>query len=167
MEKYGWIIICILTLLSCKEEKKKPYSPPENIKELISGSTSKTWKLAKRYNGKTRMNMGDCFLGYLQTFTSVGTVRDNNSEQPNCGSSLEGKWSVLKDSLGYSYIRIESPQIPELMGVEQVYKDFRIFYASKDSLHLSFIHMQYGTQRRISDYLVEASVVVPDRDFHF
>lgn len=84
----------------------------------------------------------------------------------NCGNSLVGSWSVVRDSLGFWYIRIESDQTPDLMGIEESYKDFKIFYIDTDSLHLSFIHRQFGKKRRISDYLVRESISIEDRDFH-
>lgn len=164
--------ISILALMcfsfnSCDKQKKKPYQPTSNLKELIAGDSLKTWKIAKRYNGKTRMNMGDCFLKYRQSFFSNGGVSDNNEDQSNCGSSLIGAWSIIKDSASYTYIRIISDDIPELLNIEENYKDFRVFYASEDSLHIYFIHTQYGQERRISDYLVQEEVSVPNRNFHF
>lgn len=167
MQKYAYLSIIIFLLSSCLEQEQAPYRPPESIKELIAGSTSKTWKLAKRYNGENRMNMGDCFLSYKQTFSIDGSVNDNNGAFTNCGPSLLGQWTIVKDSLGYSHIRISSKQIPELMGTKENFKDFRIFYASQDSLHISFVHKQYGTQRRISDYLVNENAAIADRDFHY
>lgn len=167
MKMYIYVCIIALLITSCSKKIKEPYSPPDNLKELIAGDSLKVWKLAKRYNGKTRMNMGDCFLSYRQTFKSDGFVRDNNSEQSDCGPSLEGAWTIVKDSIGITHIRITSEQIPELMGIAENYKDFKVFYASKDSLHLSFTHKQFGEQRRISDYLVQEDIEVVDRDFHF
>ncbi len=162
------IVIALLVLcFSCQKEQQTRYEVPETINTLIAGDSAKVWKIAKRYNGKTRMNMGDCFLSYRQTFSKDGTVLDNNEENQDCGPSLKGNWSVVKDTLGYSHIRIESPQIVELFGAEQDYKDFRIFYASVDSLHISFLHTQFGERRRISDYLVQEDITVADRDFHF
>ncbi len=159
-------LICVWTYSSCSIERKQPYLPPENIIDIIAGDSTKVWKIAKRYNGKTRMNMGDCFLGYRQIFSQTGEVYDNNELLNKCGPSLKGSYEILKDSLGYTHIRISSDQIPALMNIEETYKDFRIFYASKDSLHISFSHTQYGTKRRISDYLVQEDVKVKDRNFH-
>lgn len=167
MKIYVLIVVILLFITSCSEDKRAPYSPPENISELLAGDTLKIWKLAKRYNGKTRMNMGDCFLNYRQTFYGSGSVSDSNGDQSDCGPSLRGQWNIVLDSVGAAYLRITSDQIPSLMGIEENYKDFRIFYASKDSLHLSYTHKQFGEQRRISDYLVREEVEVLDRDFHF
>ncbi|RMB57560.1 hypothetical protein EAX61_10575 [Dokdonia sinensis] len=164
-----WVIVVLVFVayFSCSENKSNLYQVPENVHLLIAGDSTKVWKIAKRYNGKTRMNMGDCFLSYRQTFKSDGTVFDNNEENYDCGPSLRGSWAVLKDSLGYSNIRISSPQIGEIFGMEKDYKDFKIFYVSADSLHISFLHDQFGQRRRISDYLVREDVSVSDRNFHF
>ena len=168
MKQYLFFLIIIYVYLcsSCSKEKQQPYIPPENIISLITGDSTKVWKIAKRYNGKTRMNMGDCFLEYRQTFTQTGQVYDNNEHLMNCGPSLKGAYEIIKDSLEYTYIRISSDQIPALMNIQETYKDFRIFYASKDSLHISFSHTQFGTKRRISDYLVQENITVKDRNFH-
>lgn len=160
------LTLCMAICFSCSKNTPSPYLPPANLDNLISGDSTKVWKLARRYNGKTRMNMGPCFLEYRQTFNINGGVKDNNSYLDNCGNSLVGSWSVVKDSLGFTYIRIESDQIPDLMGIEETYKDFKIFYIDTDSLHLSFIHRQFGKKRRISDYLVRESISIEDRAFH-
>jgi len=154
-------------ITSCEKTLKTPYQPPSNLKYLIASDSLKTWKIAKRYNGKTRMNMGDCFLKYRQFFLSNGNVHDNNEDNSNCGPSLKGSWSIIRDSASYTYIRITSDDIPELLGISENYKDFRVFYASKDSLHISFIHNQFGQERRISDYLVQENISVKNRDFHY
>ncbi|WP_298350521.1 lipocalin family protein [uncultured Dokdonia sp.] len=163
------LIVCLVIFLfttSCTNEKSTPFEVSSDIKKLIAGDSLKTWKLAKRYNGKTRMNMGDCFLHYRQSFYSNGTVTDNNAQNPSCGPSLSGTWSVITDSLGYTHIRITSVKLKELLHIDEDYKDFRIFYASKDSLHLSYTHKQFGEKRRISDYLVSEELSIPDRKFH-
>ncbi len=161
------IILIMLLSIGCSEEEKTKFQAPKNIKQLIAGDSSKTWKLARRYNGRTRMNMGDCFLKYRQTFTVSGDVYDNNSANSNCGESLKGIWSIVKDTNNVTYIRIESSLIPELFKIDQEYKDFKIFYANQDSLQLSFYHTQYGQGHVISDYLVTESTEVDDRDFHY
>ena len=161
-------ISLLMLCINCSEVKTiKPFELPSNSASLIAGDRSKTWKLARRYNGRTRMNMENCFLSYRQTYSVTGAVSDNNGKGSNCGESLVGQWQLIKDSLGYSYIQVSSPQIPELMGIEEGFKNFRIFYLSKDSLHISFEHTQFGERRRISDYLVQEDIAVADRDFHF
>lgn len=168
MKQYLFFLILSSGMLywSCSKEVKQPYVPPSNVIDLIAGDSAKVWKIAKRYNGKTRMNMGDCFLGYRQTFSQTGGVYDNNELLDNCGPSLKGTYEIIKDSLGYTHIRIASDQIPELMNIEETYKDFRIFYLSNDSLHISFTHTQFGTKRRISDYLIQEEIEVKGRNFH-
>ncbi|TVZ51434.1 lipocalin-like protein [Dokdonia sp. Hel_I_53] len=160
-------LVAILCFTRCKEKiKKEPYQVPDDLAQIIAGDSLKTWKLLKRYNGKTRMNMGDCFLKYRQTFMNDGNVYDNNIENSDCGKSLKGSWKIIKDSQNFTYIRITSNQIPKLLGTTENYKDFRIFHASKDSLHLSFVHTQYGQKRRISDYLIDQDLQIKGRDFH-
>lgn len=112
------------------------------------------------------MNMGDCFLKYRQIFKRNDSVFDTNSNNSGCGKSLKGVLEIRKDSQNFTYIKFRSRQILELLGTQESYKDFRIIYASKDSLHLSFIHKQYGQEHRISDYLVPINVQISDRDFH-
>lgn len=69
---------------------------PQNAMSLIAGDSIKSWKIAQRYNGEMRMNMGPCFMSYRQTFQTDGLVFDNNSKTANCGPSLKGKWHLKK-----------------------------------------------------------------------
>jgi len=167
----NWTVYVILfvsfLVTSCNKTLKTPYQPPSNLEYLIASDSLKTWKISKRYNGKTRMNMGDCFLRYRQSFLLNGSVYDNNEDNSNCGPSLKGSWAIIRDSAFYTYIRIKSDDIPELLGISENYIDFRVFYASKDSLHISFIHTQFGQERRISDYLVQEDISVKNRNFHY
>ncbi len=75
-------------------------------------------------------------------------------------------WKLGRTLRTLLILEFRSRQILELLGTQESYKDFRIIYASKDSLHLSFIHKQYGQEHRISDYLVPLDVQISDRDFH-
>lgn len=152
---------------SCSDSKPLAYQPPSNIEELIAGDSSKVWKLAKRYNGKTRMNMEGCFMSYRQQFYRDYTVHDNNGDQSNCGETLYGSWELTNDSLGNHYIKIKSEQYKQLMQRDSGYVHFKLIYASKDSLTFSFVHNQFGTRRKITDYLVTEDFHVPDRDFHW
>ncbi len=158
----------VITLVSCEDKPEvKPYLLPSNALKLISGDSVKTWKLASRYNGKTRMNMGDCFLHYRQSYTSNGEAFDNNAEAVNCGPSLVASWEITTTEKGNSYIKLTSAQIPELLNIEEDHKFFKILYVSKDSLTLSFSHNQFGKKKTITDYLVQEDLEVPDRDFHW
>jgi len=97
---YYCIVIAIL-VLSCKTKKKEPFVLPNNAIYLLTADSVKYWKLAKRYNGKTRMNMGDCFLQYRQRFRESGQVTDNNEENKDCGPSLKAQWEFTTLDKGY------------------------------------------------------------------
>ncbi|MDT0691295.1 lipocalin family protein [Salegentibacter sp. F188] len=156
----------IIFLYSC-EDSKKPYRTPENAVALISGDSIKSWKIAERYNGKVRMNMGPCFISYRQTFLNDSTFYDNNGETRDCGDSLKGKWQLHTNSKGDPYIKLESPQIPKLLSIQENFKFFKILYLSKDTLKLAFEHQQYGNKRRvITDILVREELEVGDRYYH-
>ncbi len=134
---------------------------------LIASDSVKSWKLAQRFNGKIRMNMGPCFMAYRQTFQIDSLVFDNNSKTINCGPSLKGKWQLHTTSKGNHFIKISSPQLPQLLNSDKEYKYFKILYLSRDTLKISFSHKQYGNQvRTITDYLVREDLDVGDRYFH-
>lgn len=164
-------VICfgsfLFSFTSCSDPKTTPYTPPSEIQSLIAGDSSKVWMLAKRFNGTVRMNMEGCFMTYRQTFAKNRMVHDNNGEQANCGETLSGSWELTNDNVGNHYIKIKSEQYKRLMGRDSGFVEFKILYASKDSLTLTFIHNQFGTVRRITDYLVTEDVIVPDRNFHW
>lgn len=168
-------IFLVIGVISCKDEPKLPYSIPENAVTLLTADSVKSWKIARRYNGKTRMNMEGCFLGYRQRFrTSAGLgvnpsgiVQDNNGELRNCGPSLEATWEITTSEKGDSYLKLTSDQIPELLGQESNEKFFKILYLNKDSLTLSFVHKQFNKRRTITDYLVRDDLPVEDRNFHW
>lgn len=164
--RYSLLILLILAV-ACNKKEQVIYTPGNDIIQLIAGDSSKTWKLAKRFNGKTRMNMEGCFMSYRQTFLRSKKVHDNNGDYPNCGATLEGHWELTTDPEGNHYIKITSDQYPDLLQQPQNYKFFKITYASRDSLQLSFVHNQFGTRRRITDLLVQEDMVVKDRDFHW
>ncbi len=159
-------LLMIWILASCEDSKPETHPLPSNARNLIAGDSTKTWMLAKRINGKVRMNMGDCFLHYRQTYFQDGSVADNNAEARDCGPSLIGKWEITTTEKGNSYIKITSPQLPELLNTEKDHKFFQIQFLSEDSLVLKFSHNQYGKKQWITDYLVTENVAVPDRDFH-
>ena len=88
------LYVLAFLLFSCNGSKSEPYKIPDNAVALISGDSLKTWKIAERYNGKVRMNMGPCFMSYRQTFLKDSSFYDNNGEKRDCGESLEGKWHL-------------------------------------------------------------------------
>jgi len=157
-----------LISLSCaKTEKKPPFVPPQNTVELLTNDSTKTWKFARRYNGQTRMNMEGCFLKYLQTFHKNGTVEDNNSKNANCGPSLNGSWKISSKNNGFSYIQVYDESVSDLLNQESDTINFKLLYLDKDSLVISFYHNQFGTKRLITDYLVEESIAIKNRNYHW
>ncbi|WP_378176382.1 hypothetical protein [Aquimarina sp. SS2-1] len=159
-------LFLVVMLVSCST-KKEPYQIPENATELIAGTSGKTWKIAKRHNDGTRMNMAGCFLSYKITYLPDMTMKDNNGEQRECGPSLLANWKITQNKEGHYFIKLQSNQIPELMGIEKDYKYFQITYLSKDSLELRYRHAQFSGQvRTIVDLYVQEDVAVLNRDFH-
>lgn len=71
-------IALAMLIISCSE--KEPYRLPENAESLLHGDSTKTWKIARRYNNDVRMNMGPCFMTYRQSFSEDHQVSDNNAE---------------------------------------------------------------------------------------
>ncbi len=158
----------LLLLFACSEAEKPPYQIPGNHLKLIAGDSAKTWKLARRFNNSTRMNMTGCFLDYKQTFSADGNVRDNLEEFPDCGKSLIGTWNIAKDKGQNYYLKITSDRIPELLNVEEDFKLFKILHLSNNELILQFRHKQFSSKvTTITDILVPENVKVEDRNFHW
>lgn len=151
---------------SCSEKQAFRLELPENADNLIAGDSVKTWMLASRYNDGTRMNMGDCFISYRISYKQDKTFADNNGESSSCGPTLVGSWYAFQNDNG-SFIKWESPQLPELLNIEETHKYFRLLTLNNDSLVVSYKHVQYGNKERtIVDYLVPEGSSVPDRYFH-
>ena len=154
-------------LLSCADPPL-PYTLPEKPVQLVAGDSSKVWKLAKRTNNGNRMNMGDCFLSYRKTYTTDMKVSDNNGEHDDCGDSLYATWELIMDEKGHNFIRISSPQIPELMNIQEDFKNFKILHLEENKMIIAFYHKQFSDRvTTIVDYLVPEDIVVDDRDFHW
>lgn len=170
MNKFFLIVLLLsfgVSLNSCADEPKTPYQIPENAIELVSGTSGKTWKIAKRYNDGTRMNMAGCFLTYRNTYFPNMTVKDNNDTQKDCGPSLKADWEIIQNKKGHYFIKVTSDQLPELLNTDKNYKFFQITYLSKDSLELKYRHAQFSGQvRSITDLYVQEDIDVPNRDFH-
>ena len=162
-------VLSVMIALACSEaEKPPPYAIPENAGLLVAGDSGKTWKLARRFNDGTRMNMGDCFLSYRQTYQPNMTVSDNNGENNDCGESLEGTWKFAKDEAGNYYIKISSDQLPELMNIDKNFKYFKVLRVSADQLTLQFSHKQFSNKATIiTSIFVPENTSVADRDFHW
>jgi len=157
-------VSCVLCILqSCK---KDVFVLPENASELLTNNSSKTWKLAKRYNDSYRMNMGDCFLSYRVTYNNDGKTTDNNAQNVDCGESMEANWSFYTNENG-SYIKLKGEKVKRLLNIDKDYKFFKIKDLSDSLMVISFKHKQFGnTERVITDYLVPEYVEVKDRNFH-
>ena len=160
-------LLLILSFLSCAKTKKESYTLPKNAIALIAGDSIKTWKIAKRYNNKIRMNMGDCFLSYRQAFRTNMTMNDTNDEHEDCGETLKATWEIVTNKEGDSFIKLKSDQIPKLMNIKNDYKYFHILHISQDSLVLQYKHKQFSNQEFvITDHYVTEHTVVKGRDFH-
>ena len=159
------VLMMMVLLLSCQEDQV--YELPKNTAILLAGDDAKTWKLARRSNNNVRMNMGPCFLNYRQSFSVDNTVEDKNGRNKNCGPSPAGTWKFKKGAKNEPYLRITSPQIPELLSTSKEYKDFKILKLTIDTLDVVFRHNQYGnTSRLITDILVREDLDIGDRYFH-
>lgn len=166
MQKY--LLIFSVALSSCAEPPpEEPYALPENALTLLSSDSTKTWKLARRFNDETRMNMGDCFLAYRQTYQSDMTLHDNNGEQRDCGETLQATWKFVKDRKGNFYVKWSSAQLPQLMNIEKDYKYFKILHLSADQLTLRFRHKFFSKTTTITDFYVPEGASVERRDFHW
>ena len=155
-------------LISCSEEAKPPYQIPENAKKLLASSSSKTWKLARRFNNKVRMNMGDCFLSHRDTYSSDMTMHNNSGENVDCGETLNAQWKFVKDKDGNYYIKLMSEQLPAMMNIEDEFKLFKVLHLSEEELVLQFQHQQFSSKiTTITDIYVPENVTVEGREFHW
>lgn len=162
------LLLFLFVSSSCSGPEKPVYELPPNAWTLISADSVKTWKLAKRLNEKTRMNMGVCFLAYRQTFAKDSTMKDNAGETRECGETLLATWKFVKDKKGNGYLKLSSKQLPDLMQIEEDYKFLKVLQLTENELVLEYKHRQYGnTSRTITDFYVVEDVVVEDRDFHW
>lgn len=163
------ILIAFLSSCSAKKEDPPVYTLAANATELLAGQESKTWKLAKRTNNKTRVNMGNCTLSYRQTFHSNGQVSDNNAENHDCGPTLNGQWALSLDSKGNPYLSITSDLIPSLFKVKEGSKTkyFQIVTLKDSLLVFRFQHQLYTNKTTIiEDTLIPENAPEGDRNFH-
>ncbi len=166
MKKY--LLISCLVTVSCAEPPQEPYQLPGNAASLLTGDSTKTWKLARRFNGETRMNMGDCFLSYRQTYQSDSTMHDNNGEQSDCGETLHATWHLVRNGSGHYYLKLISDQLSALMNIDEDHKYFKILQLSKDQTTVRFKHQQFSNKATlITDVYVPEDASVEDRDFHW
>ncbi|WP_422104727.1 lipocalin family protein [Winogradskyella sp.] len=157
----GFMVLMVVS--SCSSDK---FDLPENANALLTNNSSKTWKLAKRYNDGYRMNMGDCFLSYRVTYNANGITTDNNAQHKDCGDSMEANWSFYTNDDG-SYIKLKGDKVKTLLNQEKDYKFFKIKELSDTLLIVSFKHKQFGNKERtIEDHLVPEAMVVEGRRYH-
>lgn len=162
----GLLAMSLFGISACKE-KHIPYILPSHALSLIHGDSAKTWKIARRYNDDVRMNMGPCFMRYRQTFNKNKSFVDNNEMNPDCGPSLKGDWQLINNSKGDHFIKLSSPEIPNVLHTEKDYIYFKILKVGRDTLEISFRHKQYGNKfRTIRDVLVRDNLDIGDRYFH-
>lgn len=164
-----FIFLCLIgILISCKDDKKRPFDLPENTRNLIAGDSAKTWKLARRTNNNTRMNMGDCFLSYRATYKTDSIMHDNNGAHEDCGETLTTKWTLYTSDEGYPYIKLKGGKLKELMNLDVDYKFFKILDLSEQQLVLEFTHKQFSSKEStIIDVFVPEEASIKDRDFHW
>jgi len=160
--------ILLIILLGCSSEAEYTFTMPENGKQLLAGDSAKTWVLARRFNNKTRMNMGDCFLSYAQTYQPNGTMSDNAGDNRDCGESLVANWSFAKTQEGLYYLRLEGDNLGELMNIEENFKLFKLLQLSDSLMQLQFYHKQFSNKTTlITDFYVPKGTKVEGRDFHW
>lgn len=161
-------LIITIGLCACADKPIPPFEISLNAPLMIASNEGKTWKLARRFNKDTRMNMGDCFLHYRVTYRLDGTMNDNNGEASDCGSSLNGRWNIIKSKKGHSYIKIDSDQLQELMGIDKNYMTMKILGLSDEQMTLQFRHNQTTSRRTtITDIYVPEDTEIADREFHW
>jgi len=155
--------LTLVFMTSCGSDK---FKLPENASSLLTNDSTKTWKLAKRYNDGYRMNMGDCFLSYRVSYSKDGTTSDNNALNKDCGDSMEANWSFYTNEDG-AYIKIKGEKVKALLNQEKDYKFFKISTLSDTLLVITFKHKQFGNKERtIEDYFVPEHINVQNRNYH-
>lgn len=154
---YAALILVFMT--SCGSDN---FELPENASSLLTNDSTKTWKLAKRYNDGYRMNMGS----YRVSYSNDGTTSDNNALNKDCGDSMEANWSFYTNEDG-AYIKIKGEKVKTLLNQVNDYKFFKISTLSDTLLVISFKHKQFGNKERtIEDYLVPEHIEVENRNYH-
>lgn len=167
MKHFIFIGLLLHFIFGCKEEEIPKYEIPSNHISLITADSTKSWKLAKRFNNGHRMNMGTCFLAFRMIFNQDMTMRDNNEETKDCGKSIHATWSLTENEIAH-YIKINSESLPELLNIKDTFKYFKILELSDSLMVLEFRHKQFSNNTTvITDHLVPEWVKVKDRDFHY
>ena len=165
------IILIALFWFNCSSEKEEVvFQLPENASELLAGKDAKTWKLAKRTNGKTRVNMGECTMAYRQTFERNNKVADNNKTREDCGPSIEGTWQFSYDKKKRPYLAITSEMLPKLFKLKNggKTKHFQIVTLTDSLFVYRFAHELFTNKTTIiEDVLIPENVIDNGRNFHW
>lgn len=169
MNKEPFLYSCaIILLLSCGKKEEHSFQLPENAEFLLASDSAKTWKLAGRFNNKTRMNMGDCFLSYRSTYRRDMRMQDNSGDERDCGQSLKAAWKFAKDLKGNYYIKLSSQQLRELMNSKNDFKLFKVLRLSQEQMTLQYRHQQFSNKfTTITDIYVPEGDRVEGRIFHW
>ncbi len=162
------ILVTLFSIFSCYEDKKPPFKLSANATQLIAGDSAKTWKLARRFNNSTRMNMGNCFLSYRATYQTDSIMHDNNGDHEDCGETLTSKWIIYKSEDNYPYIKLNGGNLKAMMNLEKNYKFFKILDLTEEQMVLEFQHKQFSNKSTtIVDVFVPEKTEIEDRDFHW
>ena len=163
-----FVFLAFAFLISACTKEEQPFELPRDARRIITGDSVKTWKLARRFNNGTRMNMGDCFLSQRQSFSEDGTFFTGSGGRKDCGDAMIGTWTLARDPKGTAYIRLESEQIPEMLNIKDDFKFFRLKKLSDSLLVLQFNHAQTTNEQTVMvDYFVPEGLNVDDRTFHW
>lgn len=161
-------MLVFLGAIGCSSPESGPFTPPANSSKLLTGDSTRSWKLARRFNNRTRMNMNHCFLSFRQVLNANKTFTHQMDEGRDCGASMTGDWKVIKDKKGNFYLKLMSDQIPEQLHIEDDFKLFKIINLSEDLLTLQYSHKQFSDKTtKITDFYVPEGASIEGRDFHW
>ena len=167
ISRFSWLMLTLF-FFSCETKESYTFNLPRNAKKMLSSDSAKTWILARRYNNDTRMNMGDCFLQYSQTFRIDGSMNDNAGENMGCGETLEASWKFIKSQNQKFYLRLEGSEVGKRLQIEENFKHFKILNLTDSLMKLQFFHSQFSTKAsQITDLWVPEGTKVHDRNFHW
>ncbi|MEM8893737.1 MAG: hypothetical protein AAGC88_04105 [Bacteroidota bacterium] len=162
------IFLMCIYLVDCTSKTEQPFQLPQNARTLLTADSVKTWKLARRINNSTRMNMGHCFLEYRQTYYVDQLMHDNAGENWGCGETLDAQWHFTYDKSGQYYVKLVSDQLPKLMKLSDNFKHFKVLDLRKDQMVLQYRHQQFsGKASTITDVWVPEGLNISDREFHW
>ena len=106
---------------------------------------------------------GRLFSCFRQSFNLNKSFSTSAPGRSDCGDPMIGSWTLAQDPDGFSYIRLESEQIPEMLNIEEKFKLFKIKMLTDSLMVLQFNHAQTTKkQTTIVDYFVLEDVKVDD-----